>query len=486
MRTSLHYIAALILLTIYGGQVCPLIDTLTLVHWGSIVAITFIPLTLLRFLLLPKVVEEAPFHDQPLRQFHLEFGLFITFGIALSIYDTLELGFPALESGLKVVLGFATFGFFIGADLALSRQRHNSKTIIEQDIITAKLERYTSLPRRFSTFALTTVTLAGTILILTVAKDVYWMRHNTDLIKESFVHVTIMAEVGFILFLLCAYSLLIIHSYTQNMQLFFANENNVLRKVRDGDLNSRVPTLTKDEFGEIADHTNAMINGLRERDRIKIVFGKTVSPTIASRLMRQAEEGFSMGGSMQPLVILLSDIRGFTARTESSNPKTVLKDLNAWFAEAVESICNHDGVVDKFIGDGILAVFGLDGDMAACEKAVACARDMLIRLERLNPELSEPFSIGIGIHKGEVLAGIVGSPERLEFTVVGDVVNTASRIEAMTRELGASVLISEAVKNDLETTMPMTDWINFGEWSLKGKAQPVGLFGLPLNGNGKK
>lgn len=478
MRAALHYVVALGLLTIYGGQVCPLIDTLTLAHWGTIVSGAFILLVMSRAVLVPRLVECAPLLEQSVRTFYLELGLFTAFGVGLSVFDHAILGFPTLESGVKVILGFMTFGFFIGLDLALARVRNYGEAVMRQDVPPPEAGRYTSLTRKFSFFALATVALTGGVLILAVAKDVYWMKHNADKLHESLTHLAILAEVGFILILLCGYTLLIIYSYTRNIRLFFGRETEVLRKVRDGDLSSRVPILTRDEFGEIADHTNSMIEGLEERDRIKHVFGKAVSPTIAARLMQQAEDGISLGGSMQPLVILFSDIRNFTARTESSPPEMVITDLNAWFTEAVEAICDHDGVVDKFIGDGILAVFGLDGDMSACEKAVACAREMLVRLERLNPTLSAPIDIGIGIHKGEVLAGILGSPERLEFTVIGDVVNTASRIEGMTRRLDASVLISEAVKHDLEKATSFSGWKDFGELELRGKTHPVRLWGL--------
>lgn len=475
MRTLIHYLAAMALLTIYGGQVCPLIDTLTLVHWGLIVIITFVPLVVLRNLLLPKVVDAAPLYDQPGRQFSLELGLFAGFGVALAAYNTIMLGFPIFESGPKVLIGFVTFGFFIGLDLALARERKNGEEIISQNLTPPETVRYTSLTRKFSGFALATVFLVGTVLILTVVKDVYWLTAVDFAMDGHKAQMLIVIEIGFILLLLCTYILTIIVSYTRNIRLFFGNETRVLRKVRDGDLTSRVPALTRDEFGEIANHTNIMIDGLRERDRIKNMFGKAVSPTIAKRLMEQEEKGVSLGGSMQPLVILFSDIRSFTARTEASSPETVIKDLNAWFTEAVKAICDHGGVVDKFIGDGILAVFGLDGDMAACEKAVACSREMLKRLDALNPTLSKPLGVGIGIHKGEVLAGIVGSPERLEFTVIGDVVNTASRIEGMTREIDTSILISEAVRNDLTDS---AQWQDHGEWSLKGKAKKMRLFGL--------
>ncbi|QJB55633.1 adenylate/guanylate cyclase domain-containing protein [Pseudodesulfovibrio sp. zrk46] len=480
MRIFIHYVAALALLTIYGGQVCPLIDTLTIFHWGSLLLVTFTPMVVLRFLLEPRVVQSAPVYDQPGRQFLLEFSLFAIFGLFLSIYDTVVLHFPPMESGAKVILGFISFGFFIGLDLALAREHKNGEAIIRDGITPPEASSYTTLTRKFSTFALATVALTGTIVILAVAKDVYWLS-EVDMAKDGMMaQLLIMAEISFILAILCTYILTIIISYTRNIRLFFGNETSVLRQVHSGDLSGRVPALTRDEFGEIAAHTNTMIDGLRERDRIKSVFGKAVSPTIARRLMEQEEKGVSLGGSRQMLVILFSDIRNFTSYTESNPPEMVIKDVNAWFTEAVASIQDHGGIVDKFIGDGILAVFGLDGDVAACENAARCAMDMQARLQGLAPNLCEPMSVGIGIHKGEVLAGIVGSPERLEFTVVGDVVNTASRIEGMTRDLKASVLISKAVYTDLKTNMDLSDWRDYGAQTLKGKAEPIHLFGLPM------
>ncbi len=480
MRTVIHYIAAIALLTLYGGQVCPLIDTLTLPKWGGMLLVTFGGQLLARRILQPHVVESVPLYDQPGRQFVLEFSLFLSFGLLLAFYNTFCLAFPIHESGPKVVIGFLLFGFFIGLDLALARERKCGKEIIERNIMPPESDRYTSLTRKFSGFALATVFLVGAVLILTVVKDVYWLSEVEMPINGMQAQLLIVLEIGFILLILCGYILNIIVSYTRNIRFFFGNETRVLRQVRDGDLTNRVPSLTRDEFGEIADHTNTMIEGLRERDRIKNVFGKAVSPTIARRLIEQEEQGLSLGGSMQQLVILFSDIRNFTTYTESNAPEMVIKDLNLWFAEAIQAIQNHGGTVDKFIGDGILAVFGLDGDTAACHNAVDCATEMQARLLDLSPKLCAPMQIGIGIHRGDVLAGIVGSPERLEFTVVGDVVNTASRIESMTRDLGASILISEEVHTDLRASMDVSGWQDYGSQKLKGKVELVHLFGLPL------
>lgn len=483
MRTVIHYLAALGLLTIYGGQVCPLIDTLELTHWGSLVLSTFAIMAVVRHCLHHKVVSDAPLYDQPSRQFLLEFLLFGTGGVLLALYNTVHLGFPIHESGPKVVIGFLTFGYFIGLDLALNRERLNGEEIIRKRLSVPETHRYTSLTRRFAGFALATVFLVGSVLILAVTKDVYWLAGidmPTDGVEAQLL---IVMEIGFILLLLCAYTLNTIISYTRNIRLFFGNETQALRRVQDGDYDVRAHPLTRDEFGEIAAHTNVMIDGLRERERIKSVFGKAVSPTIANRLMEQEEKGLSLGGTMQFLVILFSDIRNFTSHTEANPPDMVIKDLNRWFTEAVEAINSHGGVVDKFVGDGIMAVFGLDGDTDACANAIRCAREMQQRLDRLGPDLCAPMEVGIGIHKGEVLAGIVGSPERLEFTVIGDVVNTTARIEGMTRDLEASILISSSIMNDLRKAGMGEDWTDFGPQELKGKKAPVRLFGLPHPGH---
>lgn len=479
MRAIVHYIIALILLTIYGGAVCPFIELLPLTTWGLILTLAFIPLALIRFLLLPRLVKRAPIYDRPARQFLLEFGLFLVFGLVLCAYNISVYQFPLIESGMKIITGFLIFGFFIGLDLALAREYRTGLQVVEQGIAPPRVERYSSMTRKFALFALATVALVGTVIVLVVIKDVYWLTEIDYWEEGTRAELIIFMEIGFILAILSGYILTVIFSYTRNIRFFFGNETAILRQVSRGDLSGRVLNLTRDEFGEIASHTNDMIEGLEERDRIKNVFGKAVSPTIANRLMDQADDGAPLGGSTQFLAILFADIRGFTTRTEQDDPQALISDLNAWLTQAVESIDDHGGVVDKFIGDGILAVFGLDGDPAACTKAVDCARDMLARLERLNPSLSAPMSVGIGVHKGEVVAGIVGSPERLEFTVIGDVVNTASRIEAMTRPLDAAILVSDTVRADLDDK-DMTQWKDYGEQQLKGKRRSMRLFGLPL------
>lgn len=476
MRPLAHYFAAMLLLTLYGGQVCPLLETLTLAHWGTLLALAFATMFLLRSTLLTRLVDRVPFYDQPGRQFLLELALFAAFGLGLALFNSFVLGFTVLESGFKVVIGFLTFGFFISLDLALKREYANGKTILSQGITPPETSRYTSLTRKLSTFTLATVALAGTVLILALVKDVYWLSEVDFAAEGAMAQLLVVLEIVFIFAVLSGYILCIIVSYVRNIRLFFSNETDILRRVQMGDLSTRVPSLTRDEFGEIARYTNSMIEGLVERDRVKKVLGKTVSPAIAERLMERQEHGFSLGGSIHSLTILFCDIRDFTARTEANPPEVVLDELNQWFTQAVEAVTAHDGVVDKFIGDAILAIFGLDGDPdAACEKGLACAEDMRDRLNRLNESLSAPLEAGIALHRGDVIAGLVGSPVRLEFTVIGDVVNTTARIEKLTRELRCPILVSGPLRDCIRDSRA---WRDFGFRSFRGKTEKIQLFGL--------
>jgi adenylate cyclase len=409
-------------------------------------------------------------------QFRTEFMLFIAVGAILAIYNTFRYGFP-LESGIKLMVGCATLGFFAAIDLALDQEYRLVKRMLKNGRRLTLDSVRTSLTRKFTLFSVAGVAGAITVMFLILTKDLEWLAmFGPEGLPSA--RKAVWTEIVFVgaVFLLMLVG--VISSYSRNLRIFFDNETSVLDNVAKGKLDRYVPVSTEDEFGLIATRTNQMIDGLRERNRIKDMFGKFLNPKIADALLSQGEEALKPGGSRRNLVILMSDVRNFTSSSESLTPEQVVVDLNRYFSRMVEIIHSNHGIVDKFIGDGMLAYYGLNDPSHAVSRALRSALQMQAEMEELRTKLSTPFRIGIGIHAGEVIAGKIGSTEKLEFTVIGDVVNTAARLEGLSKELDAAIIVSSVVHDRLSAEGFSLPWTGMGERKLKGKGQVVDVYGI--------
>ena len=218
-----------------------------------------------------------------------------------------------------------------------------------------------------------------------------------------------------------------------------------MQRVRDGDLKTRVVLQRTDEIGVLADTYNFMVQGLSERERLKDAFNRYVSKQVYAQLEAGA---IKLTGEQREATILFSDIRSFTALSEQLTPRDIVDMLNEYFNEMVEIVFKYDGFLNKFIGDAMMAVYNAPIDQPEPElKAVKTALEMLDALQRLNAKRTQrgqfPLRIGIGINTGMVVAGNIGHEQRLEYTVIGDAVNLAQRIESQTKVSGASLLVSE-------------------------------------------
>ena len=185
-----------------------------------------------------------------------------------------------------------------------------------------------------------------------------------------------------------------------------------------------------------------------------------------------------LGGETITVTILFSDIRSFTTISEKMDAQALVGLLNEYFTEMVGIVMEHDGVVDKYIGDAIMAVFGppvpASNDAVNAVRAAVEMRAALARLnERLIARGTAPLRAGIGIHTGEVVAGNIGSEQRMEYTVIGDAVNLASRLESQTKEAGVDILISDAT---YELTRRWVLARPRGEVHVKGRIQPVAIY----------
>jgi adenylate cyclase len=224
-----------------------------------------------------------------------------------------------------------------------------------------------------------------------------------------------------------------------------------MRSVAQGELAVRLPAESNDELGDLSDHFNRMLDDMEQAGRMRDLFGRYVSREVAAQVL---QHGCRLGGESVQATALFADIRDFTSLSERLPPQEVVGLLNRYYTRMVDVIVAEGGLVNKFGGDSLLAVFGApirQPDHAV--RAVRAAWQMTRALAEFNAEqtaLGLPMlTIGIGISSGEMVAGHVGAASRLEYTVIGDAVNLASRLQMLTKELGAPVLLSEATRRRL-------------------------------------
>lgn len=214
-----------------------------------------------------------------------------------------------------------------------------------------------------------------------------------------------------------------------------------------------------------------------QRQRVTELFGRFLDPRVVADLVEQGETQSTLSGQKREVTVLFSDIRSFTTLSERQSPQAIVELLNRYFARQVEVIYRHQGTLDKYIGDGIMAFWGAPTEQPNhAALAVTAAGEMVQALEAFRGELGEAgegFDIGIGIHTGEAVVGFIGSPEhRQDYTVVGDTVNTASRIEGKTRGR-CRVLVSAATREACGTAFAFRDR---GRAKLKGRTREVRLY----------
>jgi adenylate cyclase len=250
-----------------------------------------------------------------------------------------------------------------------------------------------------------------------------------------------------------------------------------MAEVERGGLDAHCSVVSNDEIGAVAEGFNRMVEGLRERESIRETFGKYVSPEVRDEILAGRA---SLAGGLREVTILFADLRDFTPWVESTPADEVVASLNEYFGEMDAAIRAHGGLVLQFIGDEIEAVFGAPvRDPRHAESAVRAALAMRGRLDAWNSQRREAGKLtlrhGIGIHTGTVIAGNIGSSERLSYALVGDAVNLTSRIQALNKDFGTDVLISSAT---CALVAPGHELKPLPAVRVKGRAAEVEVFSL--------
>ena len=248
--------------------------------------------------------------------------------------------------------------------------------------------------------------------------------------------------------------------------------SNATDRVAAGDYSQRLPVVQDDDLGVLSASFNRMQAGLAERRRLHAAFGTYVDPALAARLLDQGDDVFT--GERREVTVMFIDIRDFTPYAEAHSAEDTVARLNDLFEIVVPAVVEAGGHVNKFLGDGALAVFGAPNDLpdhadAALKTAVVIDR---LVAERFGQELR----IGIGINTGVVIAGTIGGGGKLEFTLIGDAVNVAARVEQLTKKTGDTILLTQQCLDALASRPP--GLLDREAHSLKGKSAPVQVYSL--------
>lgn len=252
---------------------------------------------------------------------------------------------------------------------------------------------------------------------------------------------------------------------------------NQVQSIEGGDYSARVSVKRKDEIGALANAVNNMAHGLEEKEKMRSLLGKVVSLAVAEELLSKKLE---LGGEEREVTILFSDIRSFTTHSENMTPNETLTLLNIYLTTMAAIIDKHGGVVDKFIGDAIMALFGAPASHEDdADRALLAALEMASALVGLNVTLEArgmpKIAMGIGVNTDKVVVGNMGSQDRMNYTAIGDGVNVASRLESLTKQYGEKIIISERTLNN---TRGRYDTGYLGEVLVKGKNIPVKIYAL--------
>lgn len=256
---------------------------------------------------------------------------------------------------------------------------------------------------------------------------------------------------------------------------------NALRDIGAGKLDTEVAVESRDEFGEVAMAINDMTVGLLQRESLKGALVRYVSAEVTQTVLDQGE--IRLEGQRRHVTVLFADLRGFTKLSERARPEEVVAMLNEFYAGMIDAVMTNQGFLNKFLGDGLMAMFGAPREDAEPElHAVRAAFAMQRAIVKLREQwhsssgwlASAELHMGIGIHCGDAVVGNVGSVERMEYTAIGDTVNLACRLEAATKEMpGVEVLVSEPVWRAVAGRFPFE---SKGSIDVRGKSEPVAVY----------
>jgi len=380
-------------------------------------SVLLLPMLLLRRFLCSKTTKVY-------LKYSIVFFHFLIIGSLTGVYNYLFREFP-IESAFKIVSGALVLGLLIATIYQL-----------EEPFIRTKTK--TSFLNRIFVFAVLNLALISVVWILLVIEDINIFRsvQNGSMIDLK---MSIIMESIFVWIVLIFFIFRIVYLYRKKLKDGISSQIEVMQAVRSDNLDLVIPRFSNDEFAIISEEVNNMIHRLREGRKVKKGLDSIAGDAMSNEIVKKiSNDDFS--SERKTVAILFTDIVGFTELCQETNPSDFVARLNEHFEIVVTEIKGESGLVNKFMGDAVLAYF--EGENA-CERAFRASQKIINKSH---------FGIGIGLHYGEVLAGLIGASNRLEYTIIGNSVNIASRLESESRKLGKTLVMSSNFHDELEPT----------------------------------
>jgi class 3 adenylate cyclase len=413
----------------------------------------------------PAWINDSSFIKNQLQQLTFDLSPYLFTALVATLISFYLLHHPVIFIG-KAVVAILAIGFYMAVGISLEVEHEHIKNF-RGGQTPKNVTQVFPAGRRFRYFQLTI--LAVNLLIFALATLSYSLQAD----QRDFIGLIFLGTVVTIL------SFYLLSLYNRNFMHVIGEQVKVLSNIEEGRFDILVPTSSNDEMALLATYHNVMIERLRDRERLYRTLEKSVGANIMNKLLNTDEKTLKQGQTYN-VAILFCDLRGFTSLGESASAEEIILFLNVYFSDISSVISEHNGIINKFMGDAVLAIFGLESDGNPVEDAVNASLAIIKHsTDFYMPNATHPET-GIGIDFGSVIGGTIGSEERYEYTIIGDAVNKANRLESLSKRLGYSIILSQNahkwLSNDLRKYFE-----SLGTHKVRGGNEPLTIYGSGKN-----